>query len=74
MGFLCARRLYTAFYWVEIHKPLAARGQGFYAVVFYILTAMLFVSVGICMCVAAAVIGGASCLKRGELIELGSGA
>jgi hypothetical protein len=42
-------RLYHVFYYIEIHKPMAAKGGYMvYTVIFYILTAMLFVCVAIC--------------------------
>jgi len=45
-----AHRLYHVFYYIEIHKPLAVRGGYMtYLIVFYILMAMLFVCVGICL-------------------------
>jgi len=38
------------FWYIEIHKPLAMRGgYDTYVAIFYVLAAMLFVSVGICL-------------------------
>ncbi|KXZ48338.1 hypothetical protein GPECTOR_28g744 [Gonium pectorale] len=44
--------LFKFLWMLEIHKPLAAAGYKFYVVVFYILSAMLYVSVIICVWVA----------------------
>ncbi len=45
-------RLFKVFYMLEVHKPLSALGYKFYTIVFYILSAMLFISVAICVWVA----------------------
>jgi hypothetical protein len=43
---------YSVFFWLEIQRPLAAKGLAFYEVIFYILCGMLYLSVGICVWVA----------------------
>jgi hypothetical protein len=37
---------------IEVHKPLSTAGYKFYVIVFYLLSAMLYVSVAICVWVA----------------------
>ncbi|KAG2422329.1 hypothetical protein HXX76_016114 [Chlamydomonas incerta] len=44
--------LFKIFYMIEIHKPLSAAGYKFYLVVFYLLSAMLYVCIAICVWVA----------------------
>lgn len=44
--------VFSVFFWLEIQRPLAARGLSFYQVIFYILCGMLYLSVGICVWVA----------------------
>ncbi|GIL79405.1 hypothetical protein Vretimale_18290 [Volvox reticuliferus] len=44
--------IFKFFYMLEIHKPLSTAGYKFYVIVFYLLSAMLYVSVAICVWVA----------------------
>ncbi|KAG2487286.1 hypothetical protein HYH03_014127 [Edaphochlamys debaryana] len=44
--------LFKFFWMLELHKPLAGAGYKFYLVVFYILSGMLYLTVGICVWVA----------------------
>eukprot|EP00882_Tetradesmus_deserticola_P006573 GHRQ01006917.1.p1 GENE.GHRQ01006917.1~~GHRQ01006917.1.p1 ORF type:complete len:1485 (+),score=562.58 GHRQ01006917.1:723-5177(+) len=41
--------LYKVFYYIQIHLPIANAGYKFYLVIFYILAAILFISVAICV-------------------------
>eukprot|EP00879_Flechtneria_rotunda_P020397 GHRR01021459.1.p1 GENE.GHRR01021459.1~~GHRR01021459.1.p1 ORF type:complete len:889 (+),score=208.65 GHRR01021459.1:224-2890(+) len=41
--------IYKVFYYIQIHLPIAYKGYMFYLVIFYILVAILFISVAICV-------------------------
>ncbi|GAX73194.1 hypothetical protein CEUSTIGMA_g647.t1 [Chlamydomonas eustigma] len=43
---------YSFFFWLEIQRPLAAKGWSFYEIIFYLLTGMLYLSVATCVWVA----------------------
>ena len=44
--------VFKIFFWLEIQRPLAARGLAFYEVIFYLVCGILYLSVAICAWVA----------------------